>query len=25
MDHVIQATPFSGIVGRPKADTWYSL
>ena len=25
MDHVTHATPLSGMVGRPKANTWYSL
>jgi len=25
MDDVTRATPFSGMVGRPKANTWYSL
>jgi len=25
MDHVTRATPFSGIVGHPKANTWSSL
>jgi len=25
MDHVTGATSFSGMVGHPKANTWYSL
>jgi len=25
MDHVTRTTPLSGMVGRPKANTWYSL
>ena len=25
MDHMTRATSFSGMVGRPKANTWYSL
>jgi len=25
MEHVTRATPLSGMVGHPKANTWYSL
>jgi len=25
MDHVTRATPLLGMVGRPKANTWYSV
>jgi len=25
MAHVTQATPLSGMVGHPKANTWYSV